>query len=114
MLRAPAGGAVSEKVLDALAAGATDTFLVPRDSPAVGRSLVQFDLRAQTGASIIAVVRGEKAFTNPAPELVLDPGDFLVLIGSHAALDSAFAMLAGAAPGQPQPKESDGPSPRPA
>lgn len=100
MMRVPGGGGVSEKVLDALAAGATDTFLVPRDSPAANHTLAELDLRARTGASIIAVVRGEEAFTNPASDLRIQAGDFMVLIGSHASLDKAFGMLAGDAPGQ--------------
>lgn len=102
MMRSPMRGVVSEKVLDALAAGATDTFLVPRDSPAVGHSLAELDLRARTGASIIAVVRGQEAFTNPDADLAIDAGDFLVLIGSHASLDQAFGMLAAPAAAAPR------------
>jgi K+/H+ antiporter YhaU regulatory subunit KhtT len=42
---------------------------------------------------VIAVVRGQRSFPNPAPDLRLAPGDCLVLVGSHAEIESAFDYL---------------------
>lgn len=86
---------VSAAVLDALAEGATDIYRVESDSRAVGRTLRDLDLRRASGASVLAVVRGERPFPNPSAELVLEAGDDLVLMGSHQEVDRAFALLGG-------------------
>jgi len=98
-LRAPAlGRGVSESVLGALEAGTTDVFRVEPASPAAGRTLRELDLRRETGATVLAVVRGERPISNPAPDTALDAGDDLVLVGSHAEIDRAFDLLGGREP----------------
>lgn len=84
---------VSEAVLSALAAGTTDVFRVEEGSAAAGRTLRELDLRRRSGASVIALVRGETTYPNPSPEQTLEPGDDLVLVGSHAEVDAAWAAL---------------------
>jgi K+:H+ antiporter len=71
----------------------TDTFYLGPDSPAVGRTLAQLDLRKGTGALVIAVVRGEKHYPSPKPGFTFQQGDILVLVGDHAALEAAFTAL---------------------
>ncbi|RPH53058.1 potassium transporter Kef, partial [bacterium] len=94
MLRAPSVEAGSpEALLDILAAGTTDVFRLGADAFAAGRTIGELDLRRRTGTTIIAVVRGERSLTSPAPDLRLEAGDDLVLMGSHAALDGAFGLL---------------------
>lgn len=94
MLRTPPGRpGVSETVLEALEAGTTDVFRVTSKSVAGGRNLRELDLRGQTGVTVIAVVRGETSWTNPSPDRTLEPGDCLVLVGSHAEIDQAFLAL---------------------
>ena len=66
--------------------------LLPEHS-ACGRTLVDLALRTRTGATTIAVVRGEKPVTNPPGELALEAGDLLILVGNHAQMDKAFAFL---------------------
>ena len=80
---------------DILAATTTESFMVPRASPAVGRSIRDLQLRKQTGVTIIAVVRGGQPLTNPAPEQEIQSGDILVMVGDHAQLDQALARLGG-------------------
>jgi len=94
MLRAPTlVEGVSEAMLEALAAGTTDVFRVEVASAAAGRTLKDLDLRRKTGASALALVRGGTTFSNPSAELVLEPGDDLVLVGGHAEVDAAFMLL---------------------
>ena len=96
MLRSPEGGkAVSAAVLDALEAGTTDIFRIERGSSVAGRSLRDLDLRRRTGATVLAVVRGEQPHPNPGGDTVLEAGDDLVLVGSHAEIDQAFVLLSG-------------------
>lgn len=85
---------VSEAVLEALEAGTTDVFQVTTGSAAAGRNLRELDLRGRTGVTVIAVVRGETSWTNPSPDRNLEPGDCLVLVGSHEEIDRAFRTLA--------------------
>jgi CPA2 family monovalent cation:H+ antiporter-2 len=96
MLRAPAAGwALSDKVAAALAQGTTTVFFLEADHAAAGRTLGEIDLRRATGATLLAAVRGERAITNPTADLVLQPGDSLVLMGSHAEVRAAMDALAG-------------------
>jgi CPA2 family monovalent cation:H+ antiporter-2 len=96
MLRSPEGGkAVSAAVLDALEAGTTDIFRIERGSPVAGQSLRDLDLRRRTGATVLAVVRNDEPHPNPGGDAVLEVGDDLVLVGSHAEIDQAFVVLGG-------------------
>jgi CPA2 family monovalent cation:H+ antiporter-2 len=112
MLRAPAaGGRVSAAVLDALAAGTTEVARVEPGSPAAGRTLAELDLRRATGALLIAVVRGEESRTNPPADFRFEVGDDLVLVGSHAEIDAAFALLEGETPGAVAAADASPPAP---
>lgn len=82
-----------EKIMDLLAAGTADTFYINKDSPAAGKSLGELNLRKETGATVIAIVRGEKSFTGPPVEFKIEEGDTLVLVGSHQDMDRAFRFL---------------------
>lgn len=92
MLRTPESTPPAE-LLAFLAAGTTEIYRLDAASPAVGRTLAELDLRRRAGAMVIAVVRGEQSHTNPSPELRLEAGDSLVLVGSHVEIDRAFAVL---------------------
>jgi CPA2 family monovalent cation:H+ antiporter-2 len=95
MLRAPSlTEGISQTLLAALDAGTTEVFRIPPESPAAGKSLRQLDLRRRTGASVIAVVCDGTPHPNPEPELVLEVGNDLVLVGSHAQIDRTFEALA--------------------
>jgi len=63
---------------------------LPDDSPVAGRELAETNLRAETGASVIAIQRGPDTIANPGGEVTLEPGDVLVALGTreeHEALD---------------------------
>jgi len=82
-----------EKITELLQAGTTETFFIGGDSPAAGKSLKELDLRQKTGATVIAIVRGEQSFTAPSPEFEIKEGDTLVLVASHKDMDRAFQFL---------------------
>ncbi len=64
-------------------------------SNAVGKSLAQLDLRARTGATVLAIGRGGAGgFATPTPTEPLAAGDVLALTGSDEALVAAKAALA--------------------
>jgi len=65
-------------------------------SPAVGRTLAQLDLRARTGASVIAITRADEGVVAPSGQEILRAEDLLALAGSHAALAAARLALTAA------------------
>lgn len=71
----------------------TDIISVLEDSPLVGQSLRQMDLRKRTGATVIAAVRDGKPATNVGPDFVLQASDLLVVLGDHKALDDATQLV---------------------
>jgi CPA2 family monovalent cation:H+ antiporter-2 len=71
----------------------TDVFSVLDDSPVVGQSLGQINLRERTGATVIAAVRDGKPIHQVGPEFVLQAGDLLVVLGAHRALDDAAQLI---------------------
>jgi monovalent cation:H+ antiporter-2, CPA2 family len=97
MRAVPATGRSLQNLSEVLAASTTETVLVAADSPVTGRNLRALDLRRQTGATVIAVVRRGEPFTNPGAEFTLEASDVLVLFGSHQALALAQRAIQPAA-----------------
>ena len=64
------------------------------DSPAVGKSLADLNLRGRTGATVLAIIRTGKPVVPSASER-LDTGDILAVAGTHDAIDAATTMLRG-------------------
>jgi CPA2 family monovalent cation:H+ antiporter-2 len=96
MLRRPGrSGAVTRTLLAALERGTTEIFRLEEGAAAVGRTLADLDLRRASGASVVAVVRDGTPRTNPPPDLTLEVGDDLVLVGGHAEIEAAFRVLGG-------------------
>jgi CPA2 family monovalent cation:H+ antiporter-2 len=96
MLRSPAArGEISAELMEALEAGTTELFRLSEDSPVAGRTLRDLHLRRHTGATIVAIVRNDVPMPSPAPEVALEIGDTLVLVGSHEQVDTAMDLLEG-------------------
>ena len=68
---------------------------VPDDSPCLGQSLAELDFRAQTGASVVGVVRQERVIYSPSADLQLETGDTLMLLGEDHDIRSAREFLHG-------------------
>jgi len=58
-------------------------------SPLVGQSLAGADLRARTGASVIALMRGGRLQANPKSQTVFEAGDRVGLIGTEEQVEAA-------------------------
>ena len=65
------------------------------DGAGCGRSLGEMGFRARTGATVLSVVRGGDEIHGPGADLVLEPGDLLVVRGEHLQLDRARDLIAG-------------------
>ena len=75
----------------------SDWVELPDEGSLTGHTIGDLHIRAKTGASIVAVVRGEDIVTNPGPDLKLAPGDTLSVLGTTEQR-SAFLALMDAAP----------------
>lgn len=64
-------------------------------SPGDGRTLGQLNLRGRTGATIVALLRGDLRIAFPEAGERLQAGDLVALTGSHEAIGAAGAMLEG-------------------
>ena len=64
-------------------------------SPCVGRSLAELNLRGRTGATVLAISRGEKSIVAPTAAERLESGDLVGLTGSREAILAATLVLLG-------------------
>lgn len=71
----------------------TETFLIKEGSHVAGHSIRDLNLRFETGATIIAVERGDKIHQNPEPGFILKPNDIILLIGKKEDINHAIEFL---------------------
>jgi CPA2 family monovalent cation:H+ antiporter-2 len=93
-LRSEDGTGVSFTHIDEiLSARLTDTFYINEDNKFTGKTIGELNLRSRTDATIIAIVRKGITITTPTAKEILQPGDTLVITGTHKAVDDAFDLL---------------------
>ena len=68
---------------------------VAAGSPHAGQALGHTRARTRTGASIVAIVRGEQVIASPTPAEVLHADDILVVIGTDAGIAGVRQILDG-------------------
>lgn len=66
---------------------------VDESSPVAGLTLAEANVRSRTGASVVALVRGESVLANPKSHERFQPGDVVGLIGSSEELSAAADLL---------------------
>ena len=66
---------------------------MPSTSHYVGKTLGETHCRTLTGASIVAIVRGEEVISSPAPDQVLLAGDTLIVIGTSSGVRKVHSLL---------------------
>ncbi len=91
------GGSVFSHELSHLQAAAggiaVDWLPIGAGTRYVERRLGDTELRAQTGVSLVAVIREGTAIPSPSPEFVFAAGDVVVAVGTVDALASAALIL---------------------
>jgi CPA2 family monovalent cation:H+ antiporter-2 len=68
---------------------------IPRGSPVDRRTLAEINLRGLTGATVLAIVRGDIQLLMPSGHETLHADDVLAVVGSHEAVESARALIGG-------------------
>ncbi len=69
--------------------------LVREQSPIVGQTLAEANIRARTGASVIALIRNQQLIANPKSSTIFQAGDLLGLIGDREQIAAAEQLLSG-------------------
>ncbi|MCA1842067.1 MAG: cation:proton antiporter regulatory subunit [Actinobacteria bacterium] len=72
---------------------AIDWVTVPAGSRVVAATIGEGEFRSKTGASIVAVVRGEATLPAPGPEHRFEGGDVVVAVGTTAGLAQLRDLL---------------------
>jgi len=72
-----------------------ETLRLDQGAPAVGRSLRELDLRARTGATLLAVKRGETLITVPTADFRMQPEDVLVIAANDTQMADVQHVVLG-------------------
>jgi TrkA domain protein len=72
---------------------AIDWLPVREDSRYAGRPIAAARVRTRTGVSVVAVLRGDQAIPAPGPEVEMEPGDYLVVVGTPRGIEQAVELL---------------------
>ena len=65
-------------------------------SPLIGSSLAEADIRARTGASVVAILREEKMIANPKSHTVFSVGDRIGVIGEPEQIERVGQLITAA------------------
>lgn len=73
-------------------------FRLIEGSPLIGQTLAHANLRAQTGASIVAILREGELIANPKSSTIFQNGDRVGLIGDREEIEAVEKLLAVSSP----------------
>jgi CPA2 family monovalent cation:H+ antiporter-2 len=68
-------------------------FQLPPGNPIIGQTLAEANLRARTGASVVAILRDEQLTANPKSMTVFEAGDRVGMIGDKEQIAQAEKLL---------------------
>lgn len=88
----PTGGASMDLVLDQLS---IEWQKIDGDSKLGGRSIAELDIRKNTGASVLALLRGKQVIANPQPDELILVGDTAVIAGTSEQVNRFLAFARG-------------------
>ena len=71
-------------------------FRLPHDNPLVGQTLADANLRARTGASVVAILRDGQLIANPKSNTSFQAEDRIGLIGEKEQIEEAEKLFAAA------------------
>jgi monovalent cation:H+ antiporter-2, CPA2 family len=104
LARRAADGAQGKSVDDAMSLmhtmlpglGEPVAMTVGHDSPAAGRTLAELDMRGVTGATVLALIRGDEQLISPRGNTRLNPGDVIAVAGTHDSVAGVRSMVESA------------------
>ena len=81
------------ELLDAANSIEIKWFRLPAGNPLIGQTLADANLRAQTGASVVAILREGHLMANPKSVTIFQSGDRIGLIGDAEEIEMAGKLL---------------------
>jgi TrkA domain protein len=72
---------------------AIDWLPIHSSSPYAGKTIGDARIRTRTGASVVAVIRGDDPFPAPGPEFVFAPNDLVVVVGTAQGIEAVKSIL---------------------
>lgn len=72
---------------------AIDWLPIHPSSPYSGKTIGDARIRTRTGASVVAVIRGDDPFPAPGPEFVFAPNDLVVVVGTAQGIEAVKSIL---------------------
>ena len=101
LARGAAEGAQGKSVDDAMSLmhtmlpglGEPVAMTVGHESPAAGRTLAELDMRGVTGATVLALIRGDEHVISPRGNTRLNPGDVIAVAGTHDSVAGVRSMV---------------------
>lgn len=82
---------------NALHAATTENIKLKQNSPVIGKTLAETNLRGETGVTVIAVIRRGETLVNPGADYKLEESDTLVLLGESEKIEGVNKILHPAA-----------------
>ena len=80
-------------LLDASGSMEIKWFRIPVESPFIGQTLANVNLRARTGASVVAILREGALLANPKSMTIFEAGDRVGLIGDEEEIKKVEQLL---------------------
>jgi CPA2 family monovalent cation:H+ antiporter-2 len=80
-------------IAEAFSSTGTETIFISPNSPSIGKTLGELDLRNQTGASVTAAIRDGDTKINLGPDFRIAEDDILVLLGQSEHLEQAVERI---------------------
>ena len=71
----------------------TETFKIETDSAMSGRRIDETNLRQESGAFILGIIREGETLSHPGPATTIQTGDLLVMSGTKGQLKKALGMI---------------------
>ena len=68
---------------------------VDAETPIAGQTLGESGVRRRTGATVLAIRRGEETLTNPAADARVEAGDTLIVLGSREECEAFVDLFGG-------------------
>jgi monovalent cation:H+ antiporter-2, CPA2 family len=75
--------------------GSPERFTVEPSCYAVGQTIGELGIRGRTGATVLAITRGDVGIPAPSKVERLEAGDVLLLVGAKDAVEAAKSLLRG-------------------
>jgi TrkA domain protein len=72
---------------------AIDWLPVRENTPFAHGTIGTARIRTRTGVSVVAVLRGDQAIPAPSPDVEMQPGDYLVVVGTPRGIEELVDLL---------------------